>query len=153
MLFCTYISPTSGSRCFLSRTLSLWDLCVCVWNVGEKGRAASWPPKPKPLLPKDVIEPGLARQGRLRKAAPCVVELEGLWQCRDFSDSQRTCWLERKKGLSPHGLERKKGSQLAVSVQGACFLLELSQREVGQHGGGNGYSAENISSTRGWVLK
>lgn len=123
---------------------------TCVW-VKCGGEGTSWPPNP--LLPKDVIETGLARQGRIRKAAPCVVQLEGLWQCKDCSDSQRTCWLERKKGLSPRGLQRKKGSHLPVSVQGICFLLESSQREEEQHGGGHGYSAENISSTRGWDLK
>lgn len=81
-----------------------------------------------------------------------MVQLEGLWQCKDFSGNQRICVLERKKGshlmawggkgLSPHSLSAR-----------SLFLLELSKgSEVGQHGGGHEYSAENITSARGWIL-
>lgn len=104
MLFCTfaytYILSTLGSRCLLWRRTLLSSCplpsgtCVCV----KQGREGMWGFLiPRALLPKDVIDPSLGRQGRFRKVA-CVVELEGLWQCKDFTDNQRICLLERKKG-------------------------------------------------------
>lgn len=55
-----------------------------------------------------------------------------------------TSWPGEEKGFSPHSPSARSLFFTGVVPKGS---------DVGQHGGGHEYSAENITSARGWILK
>lgn len=54
-----------------------------------------------------------------------------------------TSWPGEGKGFSPHSLSARSLFFTGVVSRGS---------EVGHYGGGREYSAENITSARGWIL-